>query len=107
MRFKIQAKRILFLHYILNRDDNELILQVFNAQVDDPIKGDWILTVKDDLKLFNLNHLSMDTIKLMKKKRFKKVVREACKNAAFKYLINEKEDKCKSKMTKLKHILCN
>ena len=62
VRFKIQAKRIMYLHYILNRDEKELIFQVFKAQMDDPVKGDWILTVKDDLKLFNLNHMSMGSI---------------------------------------------
>ena len=104
IKFIIQAKRIMFLHYLLNRNETELLSQVLKAQIDDPVKGDWILTVKEDLASFDLNHLSFDTIKHLKKEHFKKMVKKSCKNAAFKYLLKEKEEKCVSKMSKLKYV---
>ena len=103
IRFIIQAKRLMFLHYLLSRNDNELVSQVLKAQIDDPVKGDWILTVKEDLISFDLNYLSFDDIKNLKKEDFKKIVKKARKNAALKYLLKEKEEKCANKMSKLKY----
>ena len=103
LRFKIQAKRLMFLYYLLTRDENELTSQVLQAQIDDPIKGDWILTVMDDLKSFGLSHLSMDNIKIMKKEKFKELIRKSCKSTAFTFLMNEKQEKNKSKLAKVSY----
>ena len=101
VRFKIQAKRLMFFHYLLSRDVNELTSQVLKAQIEDPIKGDWILTVKDDLEVFELGFLSVDALKLIKKEKFKEMVKKACKKVAFNYLIKEKNKK--SKLSELKY----
>ena len=80
----------MFLHYLLSRDENELVSQVLKAQMDDPIKGDWILTIKQELEDFDLN-LCMETIKQLKKEKFKNIIKKACKKAAFKFLMQKKQ----------------
>ena len=95
---------------ILKRDDSEIISQVFNAQLNDPVPGDWTETIKKDLLEFNLNHLSFESIKAMKKAKFKTIVKKACKENAFKYLISIKEgktklDNCEYKELKIRNYL--
>ena len=62
IRFILQAKRIMYLKYILGRDDNDLLKKVFKAQLNKPAKNDWILTVKEDLKYFEIK-LTLEDIK--------------------------------------------
>ena len=61
--------------------------------------NDWCLKVKQDLSDFEINY-NFDDIKNMKKEQFKKEIKEACRNKAFKYLLKEKE-KVSGKMGKL------
>ena len=86
IKFMIQAKRIMFLHYLLKREDDELISQVLYAQKEQPIKNDWFSTVMEDLKDFGLEHLEVEDIKNMSKDHFKKLVKENCKDIALNYL---------------------
>ena len=95
IRFKIQARRLMYLHYILNRKDDELLLKVFKSQCKNPVKGDWCLSVQEDLKDFGLESYSFDRIKKIKKNKFKKIIKKACKATAFKFLMDEKEGKSK------------
>ena len=50
IRFHLMAKRINFLHYLVNLKETELLYKFFNAQAKNPTKGDWILQVLEDLK---------------------------------------------------------
>ena len=86
--------------------------QVFKAQLHDPISGDWTESVKKDLLDFKLNHLSFETIKTMKKNKFKTLVKKACQKAAFETLSIEKEiktklDNCEYKDFKIHNYLRN
>ena len=45
----IKARRINFLHYLLNRKETEMISQVFSVQWNHPNKNDWTILVKQDL----------------------------------------------------------
>ena len=50
IRFIVIFKRVMFLHYILNQDQDSLIRRVFEAQVRNPSRNDWSETVKKDLE---------------------------------------------------------
>ena len=89
----------MFLHYIVTLNKEELVAKVFRAQYEDPIKNDWWLQVKNDLKEFQLDHLTIDEIQKIKKDKFKEIVKKACNVSAFEYLLKENSSK-----SKVKHI---
>ena len=61
------GKKIDVFHHILSCEEERLIQKVILAQEKNPVKNDWCLQVKDDLKLFKLDYLSFNDIKFMKK----------------------------------------
>ena len=83
--FIIQSRRIGFLKYILDQKDSSLVKQVFNAQNADPRSGDWISTVKKDLRKLNLNY-SFDEIKQFSRFTFKNILKDHIEKAALKNL---------------------
>ena len=91
----------MFVHHILNCDENRLINQVFWAQVESPAKNDWVLQVKKDLKEIGLEYMSFENIKNMKKEQFRSLIKMKCKITSFEYLQKKKEPK--SKMSKIKY----
>ena len=93
--FIIQSRRLNYLHYILNRPDNDLLKNFFIIQNKYPVKNDWVLTVKDDLRQLGLEYLSLNQIKNLKKEAFKGLVKLKCRDLAFKYLLEEKNRKSK------------
>ena len=70
IRFTIIARRLLFYWTILNKQDSELVKQVYNIKKIQPVKNDWCLTVAEDLKNLNIE-LSEEEISKMKKRKFK------------------------------------
>ena len=97
MRFLIKEKRILFLHYILNCERTELVSQVLWAQILKPVKNDWCNVVEEDLQQVGLGSLTIEDFQTFSKNKMKKLVKEAVKDSAFKYLMNNKEAKSKMK----------
>ena len=73
VRFVVIARRINFLHHILCEDKDSLLSRFFQAQCSEPIKGDWISTVKKDLENLNIN-LSFEEISKLSKQSFKTLV---------------------------------
>ena len=49
------SRRLNFLHYILNLEKTDLLSNFFKCQTENPKKGDWILTVIEDLEEFKIN----------------------------------------------------
>ena len=94
-------KRLMFLHQILSCGENRLINQFLWAQEKKPVKNDWILQAKEDLKSFELDYLTLKNIQHMKKEQFKALVKMKCKQIAFKALLAEKESK--SKLTSIQY----
>ena len=91
----------MFLHHILTREPSALITRVFWAQVDQPVKGDWCLVVKEDLDTIGLGHLSFETIKKYEQDTLHELVKARIKETAFINLLSDKE-KC-SKLKSLKY----
>ena len=104
IRFTIMARRILFLHYILNCSSEEMLSKVFWVQEENPLKSDWVNSVKEDLKFLNLDHYLLNDIKNMKKSKLKAIVKSSIKKKAFEYLLKEKDKKSKMKQLTYKKL---
>ena len=62
-----------------------MIHKVYKAQVNNPVKNDWSTTVQKDKTNLNLT-LNDCQIKMIKKYKFKKIVKKKIEESAFKYL---------------------
>ena len=91
--------RVLYLHHILKCDESSLIRRVFEAQEKDPLKGDFVLTIRDNLHELNID---MNHIKSISKNRLKKLLNEKLEKTQMDEL-NTKSDIPRSKAKYLKH----
>ena len=89
IKYIIKSQRLSYLHNILNRKKSELISKIFYAQKRRPVKDDWAETIKKDIEDIELN-LSEENIRLMKKGKFKNILKKKIHQAAFKDLQNKK-----------------
>ena len=55
LRYILKKRRIMYLHHILIRKPDALLLQTFQAQNKFPVKGDWSLTVANNLKEIDID----------------------------------------------------
>ena len=55
IRYILAARRIMYLRYILEKDENETLKKVYVAQKEDSKKGDFIQLVRSDLLMIGLN----------------------------------------------------
>ena len=94
IRFILMKRRFSFLHYILKEDKNSLIYNFFQEQSSNPVKGDWILTVKDDLEAIGID-LEIEEIEQLSEGQFKTIIDEAVEKHAFEYLIGLKNSHSK------------
>ena len=101
LRFTVMTRRLLFLHYILTEDKKSLIYRFLQAQVKNPSKNDWYLTIKEDLEFLEI-FLDFDDIKSLPEQSFKKFVNEQVEEKAFQYL-----EQLKAKHSKVDHIKHN
>ena len=90
IRFIIKTRRLMFLQYLLQENENSLLYKFLSAQIDDPKEGDWWLYIIQDIKDLNLQ-FTLHEIKLMTKKSFKAKVKLAAKQKALKWLNDQKE----------------
>ena len=90
IRFIIQARRVMFLHYILNEDEGSLISRFLQAQAKNPNKDDWYLTILEDLKYLEI-FLDFEQIKSASKQQFKDLVDESVEEKAYKYLVEKQK----------------
>ena len=95
IRFIIMARRLMFYWSILQKSDDELARQVFDAQKLAPLKNDWICQIEDDLKCCDI-YFTENEISQMKRTKFKSIVNEGVREAARKYLLESKESHSKS-----------
>ena len=62
IRIIIKARRINYLHYLVQLKENEMLYVVFNTQWKFPAKDDWTTQVQKDLVDFKIN-MSLEEIK--------------------------------------------
>ena len=80
IRYVIKQRRISYLHHLLTRKEHELIYKVYMAQKRKSVKGDWAVTVKQDLNDINFN-ITESQIRLTKKKNFKDKLKQKIEEA--------------------------
>ena len=78
----ISARRLLYLHTILTRHENELTRQIYSAMKEAPLKDDWIHLVKTDTEKINHN-LTDEQIEKLSKADFKKIVKLKIRTHAY------------------------
>ena len=88
----IKCRRILFLHYILTRDKQEMLYQFFKAMVRKPTSGDWIELFKKDLKDFEMTE-TFEQLAKYKKEELKIKVKESCKKFSLQVLVRDTKSK--------------
>ena len=74
VRFIIKSRRLSYLHTILQKDSEELVKEVFEAQKNDPTAGDFFNLVMDDCNLVDMN-MTENEISTVKKDKYKEIVK--------------------------------
>ena len=100
LRFILKGRRLMYLWNILQKNEDELVTKVYNAQKLFPVKDDFFFQIKEDMDDLGLD-LEEEAIKNMKKVKFKNLVNGKIRDAAQSYLIQKKEN-----LSKLKNISC-
>ena len=54
-RFQIRIMMLNFLHYILNQEKGSLLHRFFEAQLNNPTKGDWVSEILEVMEEMELN----------------------------------------------------
>ena len=78
----------------MNKPETELVKKFFNVQKEHSVKDDWIEQIEQDLNTLEIN-LSEEEIMLMKKDKFKKIIKEKLVQKASEslYLLQQKHSK--------------
>ena len=85
IRFIIKSRRLLYHHNILKRDSNELVRRIYEEQIRNPSKGDFIELIKSDFQ--TISEVQDDKkIANTTKNNYKKYIKNCIRNSAFKYL---------------------
>ena len=92
-----------FLHYILNEDENSMLHKFFQCQLKYGTRKDWVTSVIGDLKYLNMENLSMEMIRSMKRTSFMNKIKEKINLKAFENLQKVKESH--SKVKEIQHNL--
>ena len=98
IEFVLMGRRVMFLHYILNLDETEMLSLFFFAQWRSPCKNDWTETVKKDLAALGIA-LPLQAIKIHSHEQIKNLVKAKCRALAFNVLMETKSSH--SKMSSL------
>ena len=75
VRFLLISRRLLYYWNILQKDEEELVKKVFNAQKSFPVRNDWIHQIQNNLETCGIEECE-EEISKMKKSKFKKLVDE-------------------------------
>ena len=89
IRYVIIGRRLMYLQYLLQQEEESLLYTFLMAQLENPVQGDWVEQVKNDLIDVKLD-IPFEEIKLMSIENFKAKVKTAVSQAAFLYLSCEK-----------------
>ena len=93
----------MYLHNILQKDTDELVRRVFQAQKENTNPGDFYDLVSEDKKSISLNMTDLQ-IQLMNKDKFRSIVKKKTRLAAFNYLKTLQEGSFKNGRTEIQYI---
>ena len=82
LRYVIKGKRIMFLQHIITRNEESLISRVLQAQINNPVKGDWWLVVKEDLKILGMESMGLKEIREISKDALRKLLKDRINDTA-------------------------
>lgn len=99
IRFILMARRLNFLHYIMNEEEDSLIRSFLKAQLESPVRGDWTTTVMEDIKTLELD-IELEQLQAISKHKFKEIVKNKVQSKAFKYLTDLKISHSKARHIK-------
>ena len=90
IEYIMKMRRLMYLHHILRRPEQELIRKFYKAQKCKKSKGDWVQLVEQNLSELQIE---LDDIEIsqMTKYKFKKMIRKKIQTAAFRFLMSKKE----------------
>ena len=98
LRFEIIKRKMVFLQYILKQEKESMLYKVFKATSENPSKNDFVKTCLKYLEVLNIE-MTFEEISKMSDNKFKQIVKQKTEEAAFKYLIKEK-----NKQKKISHL---
>ena len=90
----IKARRVNYLHYLVNLNKSEMLYKVFETQWKYPGRGDWTEEVKVNLIELDIN-LSIDEMRKKSKNSFKRMVKIHTQEYTLAYLLKIKESHTK------------
>ena len=92
IRHAIAKRRMLYLHTVLNRGEQDLVKKVYLAQKLVPARHDWANLVKKDKEIYEVD-LSDDEIAEMSKNKYKKYIEVQVNKRSFEELMSSKKSK--------------
>ena len=91
-RFAIKKARLQFLKSILEESQESLIYKFLELQFQNPTKGDWVSSCKQDLKDLEIDS-TIEELKKMSKYQFSKIVKKSIQKKALEYLLRKQRNK--------------
>ena len=88
IEYEIHQRQVVFLHHILNLEEEDPVKQMYYNQKLLPAEKNWYNNVAKLLETYQLT-MDEDQIKCMSKDNFKKIVRKAIRQKAFTTLVEE------------------
>ena len=86
VRFILIGRRLMYLWTLLQKSEKELARNVFETQKLFPVKNDWVLQIKEDLSICNIELTEVE-IGCMKKEKFSKIVKSSIRQLSDDYLL--------------------
>ena len=91
-RFDIYKIQMFFLKYILGQPKTSTISKMVQLQLENPVKGDWVSSCVKNMKNLDIN-LSFKNIEEMTEYRYTLLVKQNCKEGAYKYIMKKRGTK--------------
>ena len=95
LKFVLIGRRIMFLWSILNKNESELVKQVYNVQRSFPFKESWASLVWNDLEKCNIDIIE-ESLKKMKKHKLKTLIKKKLKEKSNENLMEHQAKHSKS-----------
>ena len=83
LRWVVASRRLGYLHTLLARGEEELTKRVLRAQQGKPTRGDWWLSVSENMEKVGLENLTENQILSMSKKEFSNLVKVKIEKVIF------------------------